>query len=73
MYVCLCQGVREAEVADAVASGADDMDGLVEALGVCTGCGCCRELVEALLDKPRPAGRRRAMDAFNRITIASAS
>ena len=51
MYVCLCQAVREAEVRQAVAAGARDVETLAEALGVCTGCGTCRELVEALIDE----------------------
>lgn len=51
MYVCLCQAVRESEVRDAVASGARDVEALAEALGVCMGCGVCREAVEALIDE----------------------
>ena len=51
MYVCLCRAVREAEVRQAVAAGARDVESLAEALGVCTGCGMCQELVEALLDE----------------------
>lgn len=51
MYVCVCQAVREAEVRQAVAAGARDVETLAEALGVCTGCGTCRELVEALIDE----------------------
>ena len=54
MYVCLCQAVREAEVRDAVASGARDVEALAEALGVCMGCGICREAVEALIDQYAP-------------------
>ena len=51
MYVCVCQAVREAEVRQAVAAGARDVETLAEALGVCTGCGTCRGLVEALIDE----------------------
>lgn len=55
MYVCVCQAVREAEVRQAVAAGARDVEALAEALGVCTGCGSCRGLVEALIDEDAPA------------------
>ena len=51
MYVCLCQAVKESEVRRAIAAGADDIDALGEQLGIGTGCGCCREHAQALLDE----------------------
>ena len=62
MYVCLCNAVPEAQVREAVAAGARDVDALTEALGVCNGCGTCREVIEALLeeDAPQPALGRAA-------------
>ena len=54
MYVCLCNAVPEAEVREAVAAGARDVDALTEALGVCSGCGTCREVIEALLEEDAP-------------------
>lgn len=51
MYVCLCNAVLEAEVRAAVAAGARDVEALTETLGVCSGCGTCREVIEALLEE----------------------
>ena len=53
MYVCVCQAVPERELREAVAAGARDLEALSESLGVCTGCGTCREAVEALIDEHR--------------------
>ena len=49
MFVCLCQAVTESEVLDAIDAGATDLDALSNQTGVSTGCGCCREHAEALL------------------------
>lgn len=55
MYVCLCEAVPESAVREAVAAGARDVEALAEAIGVCRGCGLCRELIEELLDEPPEA------------------
>ena len=51
MYVCLCRAVKEVEVRQAVAAGVDDVDQLADALGVGTGCGCCREFAQSLIEE----------------------
>ncbi len=51
MYVCLCQAVKDSEVRQAVASGVADVDQLAEVLGIGTGCGCCRDFVQSLIDE----------------------
>lgn len=51
MYVCLCQAVKESEVRRAIAAGAEDVEALGEKLGVGTGCGCCLEYAQALVDE----------------------
>ena len=53
MYVCLCRAVSESDLRDALAAGVRDMDALVESLGVCTGCGTCRDVVEAFINEQR--------------------
>jgi len=42
MYICLCRGVTERHIFDAVNSGAGRMQDLRRNLGVATGCGRCR-------------------------------
>ncbi len=51
MYVCMCQAVKDAEVRQAVAAGASDVEQLADALGVGTGCGCCREFAQSLIEE----------------------
>lgn len=41
MYVCLCRGVTDAALRDAVAQGASSLPDLAERLGLGTGCGRC--------------------------------
>lgn len=50
MYVCICAAVSDRQIASAVAAGADSMEKLGLELGVGTGCGCCRETAQRMLD-----------------------
>ena len=49
MYVCLCNGVSEKDVNEAIAAGAST----VEEVGYCTGagtrCGMCRPVLAAMI------------------------
>ena len=51
MYVCVCQAVKEADVRRAIARGIGNIEQLGEHLGVGTGCGCCREYAQTLLEE----------------------
>ncbi len=53
MYVCICAAVTDKQIARAVSEGAATLDDLAVCLGVGTGCGCCRETAQALLDGAR--------------------
>lgn len=57
MYVCICQAVTDAEVRQAIAAGADDVEQLAEQLGVGANCGSCREAAQALVDQHRDASQ----------------
>ena len=57
MYVCLCQAVKDAEIKDAVRDGHASLEALADKLGVGTGCGCCREYTEALIETLSPVGK----------------
>lgn len=46
MYVCLCQAVTQAQLDDAIAAGADDLDAVGEACGAGTSCGSCRPVLQ---------------------------
>ena len=51
MYVCLCTAVTDTEIREAANSGAQDVDGLGDSLGVGTCCGSCRETAQAIIDE----------------------
>lgn len=54
MYVCLCKGVTDSQIRDAVNGGAESFREVKNQLGAATGCGKCacdvRDLVKATLE-----------------------
>ena len=50
MYICLCKAVTDSEIVDAIDNGASQLSHLEE-IGVGTGCGCCRESAQQLIDE----------------------
>lgn len=51
MYVCICRAVTDKQLDSAVAKGASSLDELMTATGACTGCGCCKNAVQAHLSR----------------------
>ena len=49
MYVCLCCGVTDARVREAIAAGATDVAELGRRTGAGTDCGQCRERLGRLI------------------------
>ncbi|KPV40568.1 hypothetical protein AN478_05130 [Thiohalorhabdus denitrificans] len=49
MYVCICKGVTERQIHQAVAEGARDLEDLQNRLGASTGCGTCAEFTTECL------------------------
>lgn len=56
MYVCVCKAVEDGEIRVAVKDGHASLEALADKLGVGTGCGCCREYAEALIEELAPSG-----------------
>ncbi|VUD52544.1 Bacterioferritin-associated ferredoxin [Thalassocella blandensis] len=54
MYVCLCKGVTDSQIREAVNGGAESFREVKNQLGAATGCGRCacdvRDLVKATLE-----------------------
>lgn len=48
MYVCLCKGVTDGQIREAVESGAITVRGLCRQLGCATQCGKCKWQVREL-------------------------
>jgi bacterioferritin-associated ferredoxin len=51
MFVCICAAVSDRQIKEAVREGACSLDHLAVSLGVGTGCGCCRETAQGILDE----------------------
>ena len=51
MYVCLCKAVTDHEIREAVEDGAVHLGHLAERWGLGTGCGCCRETAQQVIDQ----------------------
>lgn len=59
MYVCLCHGITERALRDAVKSGARSLSDLQALTGCATGCGTCGDTaMDVVRDelKARPLG-----------------
>lgn len=58
MYVCLCNGVTEKDIQQAIAQGASSVEEVMRRTGAGTGCGTCcatiAAMVEAAVEAPRP-------------------
>lgn len=54
MYVCLCKGITDSQIRDAVNAGAESMRQVRDTLGVATQCGKCacdtRDIVKSVLE-----------------------
>ena len=49
MYVCICRGVTDTELKEAIANGHNTLDSLIEATDVMLGCTTCQPDIERLL------------------------
>ncbi|MCZ2135607.1 MAG: (2Fe-2S)-binding protein [Burkholderiales bacterium] len=51
MIVCVCHGINERTLRQAVDAGATTMSDLIGATGVSTCCGCCADCARDVLDQ----------------------
>jgi bacterioferritin-associated ferredoxin len=51
MYVCLCHGISETRLRQAIREGACSFEGLQSCTGVATCCGSCEPCARQLLDE----------------------
>jgi len=55
MYICLCRGVTDSQIRQAVCQGAYSMRELRHCLGVASQCGRCGQCAKSLLEQTRMA------------------
>lgn len=53
MYVCICNGYRDAEIREVAQSGVDRARDVYECLGAGPNCGKCLEFAQTLIDEER--------------------
>ncbi len=53
MYICICKGVTDGAIREAVYNGAERMRDLKSGLGVTEQCGICACQAKAVLDQAR--------------------
>lgn len=58
MIVCVCNGISDKEIIDAVARGVCTRSALRQELGVSANCGSCAKSIQALLDKVSDSNSR---------------
>lgn len=51
MYVCICKGITDNQIKEAVYSGTTSVKALRRQLGVSSQCGRCAELTQELIDE----------------------
>ena len=51
MYVCICSGVTDRELREAVGAGTVCIENMSAVLGVGACCGCCRDAAHAVIAK----------------------
>ncbi len=63
MYVCMCHGVTDTQIREAVGDGALTMRELRQELGVASNCGRCAPFAKQLLDEIRGGAQLPQLDA----------
>jgi len=63
MYVCMCHGVTDKQIRQAVCDGAASMRELRQELGVASDCGRCAQFAKQLLDETLSGSQVRRLNA----------
>lgn len=53
MYVCVCRGITDRDIREAIAEGARSVSDVAQMLGAGTGCGTCRDFTQELIREAR--------------------
>jgi len=53
MYICLCRGVTDSQIRQAVCQGACSIRELRQLLGVASQCGRCGQCAKSLIEQTR--------------------
>lgn len=56
MYVCICKGITDRQIKEAVYDGSTSVKALRRHLGVSSQCGRCAELAQEIIDETMAGG-----------------
>ena len=68
MYVCLCKGITDSQIKDAVCGGASNLRQVRKQLGVMSQCGKCGILTKQIMEETM---EQRNMDATESLFYAA--
>lgn len=63
MYVCMCHGITDRQIREAVCDGVGSLHELSAELGVASSCGRCAEYAQELLDETLSSHQRTHLTA----------
>ena len=55
MFVCICNGITDSEIREALADGDTSLEELHDRLGVASQCGSCSEHALSMIHEMQPA------------------
>jgi bacterioferritin-associated ferredoxin len=64
VYICICHGISDRRLRQAVSDGAQSFDDLQASTGVGSCCGACEPSVRELVDECRAEGQPRREPAI---------
>ena len=64
MYVCLCKGITDSQIKNAIDDGATSLRALRKELGAMTQCGKCASLTKEILNDQLMLNRSVNFDLF---------
>ena len=76
MYVCLCMGVTDSEIRDAIGEGACSTPDVMRCTGAGTRCGSCRSTIASLIESiesSTPASARRSLPLVDDLDRSNAA
>jgi bacterioferritin-associated ferredoxin len=67
MYVCLCKGLTDSDIRDAVASGTTSFKELRLSTGVSSGCGTCAGMAKTVFENAKEASSKLDSSLFYQV------
>ncbi|MGM0564096.1 MAG: bacterioferritin-associated ferredoxin [Pseudomonadota bacterium] len=73
MYVCVCKGVTDRQIRQAVDDGAGTLRAVRMQLGVASQCGCCARCAQSVIEEHKAADENAEINLGGAPTMAFAA